>query len=64
MTTYTPKTRTPLNWDAPAQITTEYYLKIDDTFFLDIGSGYKLVIEGTQREETNWTTQSRTPLNY
>lgn len=63
MAVYTTTPRTPINWDSPAQDNNDYFLLIDDTYFLDIGNGFKLKIQGS-REATPWNTQSRTPLNF
>jgi len=60
---FTNTSRTPLSWEAPVTDVT------NQDFFLDIGSGYNLLINDTNkliiqpgRAGTNWTPLTRTPI--
>lgn len=59
MAVFTTTPKTPLSWPAPTIDTTEYFLKISDTYFLLIGGTSKLVINRGQREGTTWTNRNK-----
>lgn len=66
MATFTTTTRTKLNWQAPATTAA------DADYFLDIGSGFNLLISNTHkliiqpgRGGTAWTNENRSgPVSY
>lgn len=50
-TTFTPNSRSGLS---------DFFLMIDDTYFLDIGDGFKLIIQ----EKTNWGNGGKTATSW
>ena len=61
MAVFTTVKKNKLDWKAP-DTSGEYYLKISDDYFLNIGSGFKLIIQpsGRNRTFTEWTEVTKT----
>ena len=65
MAVFTKTSKKKLSWVAPeVNLSSEaYYLLISDTFFLDIGGGFKLVAT-PENAPTNWDTTMRSKYTW
>jgi hypothetical protein len=61
-TVFTSIVKEPLSFSAtPVTVTENYYLLINDLYFLDIGNGQELMIQNNNgRENVTWNTTNKT----